>query len=52
MNNGRVMQAEAITLDFSMDEYDVIPVEVDNRKYNRSRVKKETQMLIDRYESV
>lgn len=50
MNNGRVVQAETITLDFSMDEYDVIPVEVDDRKYNRSQVKKETQMLINRYE--
>lgn len=50
MNNGRVVQTQVIDLDFSMDEYDVIPVEVDDRKYNRSQVKKETQMLINRYE--
>lgn len=50
MNNGSVLQAETITLDFTMDEYDVIPLEVDDRKYNRSQVKKETQMLINRYE--
>ena len=50
ISNGRVVQAEVLDLDFEPDEYYIIPLEIDDRKYNRSRVKKETQMLIDRYE--
>ena len=47
MNNGRVIQAQVIDLDFTMDEYDVIPLQPDNRKYNRAKVKQETQKAID-----
>lgn len=47
LNNGRVVQAEIVRPD--IQEYDVIPLEVDNRKYNRARVKKETEQLIERY---
>jgi hypothetical protein len=49
MNNGRVVQAETIALDFNMQEYDVIPLEPDDRAYNRARVKRETQKAIDDY---
>ena len=49
MNNGRVIQAEVLDLDFTMEEYDVIPLQPDNRKYNRSKVKQETQKVIDIY---
>lgn len=49
MNNGRVVQAQTINLDFELQEYDVIPVYPDDRKYNRAKVKKETERLIERY---
>lgn len=49
MRNGRVAQTETFTLDFNLEEYDTIPLEPDNRKYNRAKVKKETQKAIDRY---
>jgi hypothetical protein len=32
-----------------MQEYDVIPLEPDNRRYNRARAKRETERAIDRY---
>lgn len=47
MNNGRVLQAQII--DFDMKEYDVIPLEPDDRKYNRAKVKEETKRIIERY---
>lgn len=47
MNNGRVVQAQII--DFDMKEYDVIPLEPDNRKYNRAKVKRETERMIESY---
>lgn len=49
IHNGKVVQAETIPLDFKMEEYDSIPLEPDNRKYNRARVKRETQMKISKY---
>ena len=49
MNNGRVVQAQTIDLDFELQEYDVIPVYPDNRKYNRAKVKKETERAIGIY---
>lgn len=49
MNNGRVVQAQTINLDFELQEYDVIPVYPDDRKYNRAKVKKETERIIERY---
>lgn len=50
MQNGRIVQSEVVELDFSMEEYDVIPLQPDNRKYNRAKVKKETEREIERYE--
>lgn len=49
MNNGRIIQTEVIDLDFTLEEYDVIPLQPDNRKYNRTKVKQETQKAIDTY---
>lgn len=49
MHNGRVIQAETIKLDFDMQDYDVIPLEPDDREYNRARVKRETKKAIDTY---
>lgn len=49
MRNGRIVQSEIVQLDLKMEEYDSIPLEPDNRKYNRAKVKKETQKAIDRY---
>lgn len=49
MHNGKVIQAQTIKLDFKLEEYDVIPVYPDNRKYNRAKVKQESQKAIERY---
>lgn len=49
MKNGKVVQNEILTLDFKMQEYDVIPLEPDDRKYNRAKVKRETQKAVERY---
>jgi hypothetical protein len=49
MSNGRVIQTQVLDLDFTMEEYDVIPLQPDNRKYNRARVKEETRRKIERY---
>jgi len=49
MHNGRVIQSQVLDLDFNMQEYDVIPVYPDDRKYNRAKVKKETERIIERY---
>lgn len=50
IRNGQIQQSEVLELDFKMEEYDTIPLEVDDRKYNRARAKRETQILIDEYE--
>ena len=47
MKNGRVVQAQV--LDFNMQEYDVIPLQPDDRVYNRARVKKETRKALEEY---
>ena len=47
MNNGRFVQAQV--LDFDMKEYDVIPLEPDDRVYNRARVKRETRKALEDY---
>lgn len=47
MNNGRVVQAQV--LDFNMQEYDVIPLQPDDRVYNRAKVKRETEKAIEGY---
>ena len=49
MHNGKIIQSEIVQLDLKMEEYDSIPLEPDNRKYNRAKVKKETQKAIDTY---
>lgn len=49
MRNGTVVQSESIFLDFNFKEYDTIPLEVDDRKYNRAKIKRETQKTIDKY---
>ncbi len=47
IQNGRVLQTDLVDLDFK--EFDVIPVYPDNRKYNRAKIKKETQKAIYKY---
>lgn len=49
MTNGEITQTQAIDLDFNLDLDDciVIPLEDNNRKYNRAKMKRETQRLID-----
>lgn len=47
MNNGRVVQTQVI--DFDMQEYDVIPLETDDKVYNRARVKRETRKALEEY---
>ena len=49
MQNGRVVQAQVLDLDFNMDEYDVIPLQPDDRVYNRARVKRETRKALEEY---
>lgn len=49
MHNGRVVQSQVLDLDLDMQEYDVIPLQPDNRKYNRAKVKRETERAIGRY---
>lgn len=49
LNGNGIQQAQVIKLDFDFKEYDVIPVEVDDRKYNRARAKRETEQLIQKY---
>ena len=49
MENGRVVQSQVLDLDFDMQEYDVIPLQPDDRKYNRARVKRETEKAIEGY---
>lgn len=48
IQNGRVLQTDLVDLDFK--EFDVIPVYPDNRKYNRAKVKKETNKMIKKYQ--
>lgn len=49
IKNGRVVDVQAITFD-DKDEYFSIPLEpIDKRKYNRAKVKRETQEAINRY---
>ena len=47
MQDGRVIQAQV--LDFDMEEYDVIPLQPDDRVYNRARVKRETRKALEEY---
>lgn len=49
MRNGKVVESQTIDLNFKMDEYDTLPLELDDRKYNRARVKRETQRKISKY---
>lgn len=44
---GKVLQSQV--LDFNMEEYYVIPLQPDDRVYNRTRVKEETRKKIERY---
>ena len=49
MCNGKIISTETIKIDFKMEEYDVIPLEVDNREYNRAKVKRETRKALEQY---
>lgn len=49
MNNGQIIQNQVIKLDFDLKEYDIIPLQPDDRIYNRAKVKQETQNAIDKY---
>ena len=49
MRNGHVVQQQVVELDFTMDDYYSIPLEPDDRVYNRARVKEETRRKIERY---
>lgn len=49
MRNGHVVQHQVVELDFTMDDYYSIPLEPDDRVYNRARVKEETRRKIERY---
>lgn len=49
IHNGEVVQSQVLDLDFSMSEYDVIPVEPDNQEYNRARVKRQTRKALEKY---
>ena len=49
MSNGKVVQVQNIKIDFKMEEYDVIPLEPDDRKYNRAKIKRETQKALEKY---
>ena len=49
IENGRIIDAQAITFK-DEEEYFSIPLEpIDKRKYNRAKIKRETQEAIDRY---
>lgn len=45
--NGKVINAESMK--FNMDEYDVIPLVPDDRKYSRARRKREIKKALDSY---
>jgi hypothetical protein len=49
IGNGEVTQTQSLELDFNIDLDDciTIPLEKDNARYNRARVKRETQRMID-----
>lgn len=47
IKNGKVLQSQV--LDFNIEEYYVIPLQPDDRVYNRARVKEETRRKIERY---
>ena len=47
MQDGRVVQAQV--LDFDMEEYDVIPLQPDDRVYNRAQIKRETRKALEEY---
>lgn len=47
LQNGKVQQAQIIK--FDMQEYDVIPLEADDKMYNRARVKRETRKALEEY---
>lgn len=49
IHNGTVIQGQAITLETELDEYDVIPLKVDDREYNRTRIKRETRQALEEY---
>lgn len=49
MQNGTVVQNQVLKLDFDMKDYDIIPVQPDNRIYNRAKVKRETEKAIEGY---
>ena len=49
ISDGRIVQADVLDLDFSFTEYDVIPVEPNNKKYNRAKVKRDTRKALEVY---
>ena len=49
MQNGTVVQNQVLKLDFDMKDYDIIPVQPDNRIYNRAKVNRETEKAIEGY---
>lgn len=47
IQDGKVAQAQLIK--FDTKEYDVIPLEPDDRIYNRARIKRETRQAFENY---
>lgn len=47
MTNGEVEKADSIDLDFNLEDCLAIPLENNIKSYNRAKVKRETQKLID-----
>lgn len=49
INNGKIINSEIIHINSPKEEYITIPLEPDDRQYNRAKIKRETQKMIDRY---
>ncbi|MGN1327648.1 MAG: hypothetical protein ACI4VQ_06225 [Clostridia bacterium] len=49
INNGKIINSEIIHINSTKEEYITIPLEPDDRQYNRAKIKRETQKMIDRY---
>lgn len=47
IKNGKVLQSQV--LDFNMEKYYVIPLQPDDRIYNRAKVKRETRKALEQY---
>ena len=49
INNGKIINSEIIHINSPKEEYITIPLEPDDRQYNRAKIKRETQKMINRY---